>query len=753
MAPFYHRASIRHKVVVQITGLVTLALLANVLAVAFLVREQVTETTQVLMQSQADLIQEQVEQRLQYLLENSELLSSNQLMVNALTDSEGLKTYLPPLIENFLKGKDVLALNIVDYAGNAIFQTQDNLPHYNDSRALRRALAYRETTLRLRDDDHQVEVLSPIEYYRTTQGAVQVVFDLKAIVDRVHGITDARSLRLLHHGTEIYRHQFKPDQTYYTYTHQDKNSLFNDLGVEIELGLPSEVYYAPLLSAIWPLLGLGSLFIVVSALLARWSGQRIVAPILELNRRVKAAMAEREVFCSPLGSHDELEDLAKAFDERTLALQYQAEHDALTELPNRVLFLDRLRQAVKTVLCTNNKLAVLFIDLDRFKEVNDSFGHDTGDALLQAVSDQIGKSLRSSDSVARLGGDEFAVLLSQVDHAESIIGIVDKILRLFREPFFLNHRQIYVSCSIGIVICPDNGVSADTLLRNADAAMYKAKAEGRHNYQFYTEDMTQRAVQRITLETSLRNALRNEELRLYYQVQVDMRNDQPVGLECLVRWQHPDSGMIMPDQFIPLAEETGLIVQIDRWVLLEALRQDQNWREAGLDCGVLSVNLSVVQLGQPDFIGFVEDAVRHHDIAPARLMFEITETAIMRSPEKVIAALHRLEALGFGLALDDFGTGLSSLSYLKQLPVDKLKIDRSFIRDIPGDEEDMRLTQAIIRMAKSLDLQLVAEGVETAEHVAFLVANGCFEAQGYRYHKPSPAAEVERLFRAAWAAR
>lgn len=747
MFSFYNRTSIRHKIVFQLTSLVTLALLVYILAVLFLVREQVTDTTQTVLEYKAQVLQEKVEQRLGYLIENTTLLSSNQLMVNALTDSEGREKYLPSLIDNFIMGKDVVSLDVVDYSGGAIYQTQKDLPSYNESAELRSALAYRKTAYWLRADDHNIEVISPIEYYNTTQGAVVVTFDLNAIVGRNLAADDMSYVRLFGEGVEFYQSNYSHEQHYYAYTHrvEDKDSLFSQLGIELELGLPRSVYNAPLIRSVLPLLALGVLFLAGSVLFAMRAGNRIAEPVLELNRRVKASNEHREVFCSPIGTGDELEDLAKAFDDRTLALQYQAEHDALTELPNRVLFLDRLRQAIKSADRSRLKLAVLFIDLDRFKEVNDSFGHDTGDALLQVVADEIIRILRASDSIARLGGDEFALLLNQIEHEEVIISVLEKVLRIFREPFTIHNRQLYVTCSVGVAIYPDNGSSSEELLRNADSAMYKAKDEGRYNYQFYTADMTRIAYERVTLETRLRDAIRNQEFLLHYQPQMDMRSNRLLGMECLVRWQDDEKGMVPPNQFIGLAEETGLIVQIDRWVLKEALRQYQLWRQEGLDAGVISVNLSAVQLNQQDFIDFVQKTVDRYGIEPSQLMFEVTETAIMRSPERANETLNRIKKLGFGLALDDFGTGLSSLSYLKKLPIDKIKIDQSFVRDIPVDKEDMRLVQAIVRMANSLNLELIAEGVETEEQSRFLVANECYEAQGYYYYKPCDAGQIQQI--------
>lgn len=743
------QGSLRQKVSLQIIGLLTVSLVVYLLVILSLVRGQVYSSTQSLLEQRAIVLQEKIEQRFEYLLENTTLLASHQLMINALTDSEGRKKYLPSLVDNFQQGKDVLSLNVLDFAGNAIYQTQTALPEYNDSSGLRHALAYHKTVFQLHKDQKNIQIISPIEYYSTTQGALLVVFDLSAIVNQQLKGNEKGYIRIKAGDHLIYQAGFDTQVKYVPYTHSstDSKSLFKQLNIQLEIGDPESFFNAQVWGAMYPLIALGLLLIIVSTFFASHLGSRISSPILELNRRVKSSKNNREVFCSPIGTNDELEDLARAFDERTLELQHQAEHDSLTDLPNRVLFLDRLQQAIKLSQRTQQKLAVLFIDLDRFKEVNDSFGHDMGDELLQVVSDSVQDVLRESDSIARLGGDEFAVLISQVDHETVVLTVLEKILHLFKEPFTLDHRQIFTTCSIGVAICPDNGVTAENLLRNADAAMYKAKDEGRNNYQFYTQDMTQLAYERLMLENDLRIAIRNNEFKLFYHVQTDMTTQQLVGVECLIRWFHPKKGFIPPDKFIGVAEENGLIVPIDRWVLTEAMAQYQRWQKQGLDVGILSVNLSAVQLGQRDFLQFVEQNVQFYGIAPEKLMFEVTETAIMRSPEQSLELLNQLKHLGFSLALDDFGTGLSSLSYLKKLPVDKIKIDRTFIKDIPDDIEDMNLTKTIIAMAKNLDLKLIAEGVETDSQIEFLIHNGCHQAQGYYYHKPCDAQDMSEILK------
>lgn len=749
MIHFFKNNSLRQKVSLQIVVLLTISLVVYLLFMLSLVRGQIHSSTQSLLEQRAVVLQEKIEQRFEYLLENTSLLANHELMINALTDSAGRKKYLPSLVNNFQQGKDVLSLNVLDYAGNAIYQTQTTLPEYKDSSALRHALTFRKSVFQLHKDQKNLQIISPIEYYSTTQGALLVVFDLSAIVNQQLRGDEKGYVRIKTHDHLIYQAGFDNQVKYVSYTHisTDPKSLFKQLNIQLEIGDPEALFNAQVWESIYPLIALGLLLIVISAFFASHLGTRISSPVLELNRRVKSSKQNREVFCSPIGTNDELEDLAKAFDDRTLELQHQAEHDSLTNLPNRVLFLDRLQQAIKLTQRNHQKLAVLFIDLDRFKEVNDSFGHDMGDELLQVVSDSVQDVLRSSDSIARLGGDEFAVLISQVEHETVIVSILEKILLLFKEPFALNHRQIYTSCSIGVAICPENGVTAENLLRNADAAMYKAKEEGRNNYQFYTQDMTQLAYDRLMMENDLRVAIRNNEFKLFYHVQTDMTTQQLVGVECLIRWFHQKKGFIPPDKFIGLAEENGLIVPIDRWVLTEAMAQYQRWQKQGLDVGIMSVNLSAVQLAQRDFLQFVEQNVQFYGIEPEKLMFEVTETAIMRSPEQSIELLNQLKRLGCSLALDDFGTGLSSLSYLKKLPVDKIKIDRTFIKDIPEDVEDMNLTKTIIAMAKNLNLKLIAEGVETESQIDFLIQNGCHQAQGYYYHKPCDAEEMSGILK------
>ncbi len=741
------KLNIRNKVILQVTGQIVAALVIIIIIVVVLADKILSEQTTSLLEYKAKTIHEKMEQRVNYLLENTDLLTSNKLMVNALTDSAGREKYLPLLVANFMEGKDVISLDIVDYAGKAIFKTQKQTPIYNQSSHLRAALVLNQITAYVQENDNKIVVISPIEYYSTTQGAAIVLFDIAAIANRNLPIGDITYIRLLKDGKPIFSHNVNPQTYYRSYIHEpdDSSPVFKKLGVSLEIGLPESVYYAPIKDSILKLITIGSIFIIISIFISTMIANKITKPILELYRRVKASKNGNDVLCSPLGSDDELEDLAKAFDEHTLLLQYQVQHDSLTRLPNRVLFIDRLHQAIKAAQRSREKIAILFIDLDRFKEVNDSFGHDFGDELLKKVSQQMEDVLRLSDSIARIGGDEFTILLDHISDENVVVDIIQKIMHVYKKPFIINQHKFFVTCSIGVAIYPLNGTTSDILLKNADAAMYKAKDEGRNTYKFYIDEMTDKAFERITMETQLRQALKNKEFEVYYQPQVDMRSQKIIGMEGLIRWNHPQMGFVPPDKFIHLAEEIGVIVEIDRWVMQTAVKQFMKWNADGLKSGILSINLSMIQLNHKDFIDTVKQTILDTKIAPKQLMFEVTETQIMQNPTQAIIMLNELKDIGVWLALDDFGTGHSSLSYLKRIPIDKVKIDQSFIRDIPEDSDDMELTRAIIAMSHSLKRKVIAEGVETSEQAQFLQENGCFEAQGYFYYKPQDIQSITKI--------
>lgn len=696
----------------------------------------------------ATILYSRLEQHLNYLLDNTHQLTQNELMVNAFTDSLGRQKYLPPLIKSFMQDQDIYAVALVDYDAQPIFQTRNAVLKYNQSPQLRAALTLMQTTYYI--EQQFLIIISPIDYYNTTQGALIVQYDLKKIIQKKLPTTELGYAHITHNTRVIFSRGLDTQKDYFylgkkTTTHQD--DLIHQLGLTVGLGIQKSYFLKPILEATGKVILISLIFLIITLYAAYHVANTVVNPILELLNRVKASTDNREVLCSPLGTDDELDELAQAFDEKTFNLQYQAQHDALTKLPNRILFLDRLEQALPVRKRLQQKLAVLFLDLDRFKEVNDSFGHEIGDKLIQRVANKIQHHLRAEDTIARFGGDEFAILIHQYNDTNDLVIIVEKILAIFKHPFTLDRLQIFSTCGIGIATFPESGSDASTLMKNADAAMYKAKQNGQNQYEFYNHDMTEKAYKRVSLERELRYALSHQELEVYYQPQIDMTTQKVVGLETLMRWNHPKKGLIAPDFFIPFAEEIGLIVEMDRWAMEVAMKQVYTWQQMGLNPGKLSLNLSLIQLNHLDFLASVQQAIAQSLMLPQDLMFEITETQIMRNPEQATLTLKRLKALGLTLAIDDFGTGHSSLSYLKNFPIDKLKIDQSFVGDMASDKDDANLVKAIINLAKSLEMDVIAEGVETQRQADMLIAYGCYEAQGYFYSKPLNKTDLEAFLK------
>ncbi len=432
-----------------------------------------------------------------------------------------------------------------------------------------------------------------------------------------------------------------------------------------------------------------------------------------------------------------------------LQLDHQANYDALTGLPNRSLLYDRLKQAVYAQRM-RRAVAVVFIDLDHFKFVNDSLGHSTGDKLLKDMGERLRLVLRDGDTVARLGGDEFVLILNDQTRDDVIFRAMQRINAKLNEPFVIDGKELYVTCSAGISLYPQDGTDVETLLKNADAAMYRAKEHGRNNFQFYTAEMNSKVNERLALEGSLRRALERKEFILHYQSKVDVKSGAIVGAEALLRWNHPERGLMAPDLFVPLAEETGLIVQIGEWVLREACAQNKAWRDQGLPPIVVSVNVSARQFRQGVLVNSVSRILAETGLDPHCLEMELTESMIMHNAEAVVATLRQLTALGVQLSVDDFGTGYSSLAYLKNLPIDTLKIDQSFVRDIVAGAPNHRvLARAIISIGHSLDLKVVAEGVETEAQLDYLRRHGCDEVQGYYFSRPVASDAFRKLLDAA----
>ncbi|MDG4553616.1 MAG: EAL domain-containing protein [Candidatus Competibacter sp.] len=426
----------------------------------------------------------------------------------------------------------------------------------------------------------------------------------------------------------------------------------------------------------------------------------------------------------------------KAATER---IHHLATHDPLTGLPNRALLIDRLTQAIHGAHRRQDYVGVLFLDLDRFKTINDSLGHGAGDRLLQAVTDRLRACIRQGDTLARQGGDEFILVLPEITEPAAAGRVAAHLLHALREPFALHEHLLHINASIGISIYPVDATDPPTLIRFADSAMYQAKEAGRAGYVFFTSELNIRVSELFTLGNELRLALEREEFVLHYQPQIDLNTRQLIGAEALIRWQHPQRGLIPPITFIPIAEETGLIGAIGEWTLRTACAQNRRWQASGLPAVPVAVNLSAKQWLQPHLESQVIDALQTAGLAPQCLELEITESLLMRDTEKMVETMHRLQVSGVQFAVDDFGIGYSSLSYLKRFPVNRLKIDQSFVRDIPTDPDDTAIATAIIQMGKSLRLNVVAEGVESAEQLNFLRESGCDAAQGYYFSKPLPA--------------
>ena len=425
-------------------------------------------------------------------------------------------------------------------------------------------------------------------------------------------------------------------------------------------------------------------------------------------------------------------------------LEYQANYDALTGLPNRNLLNDRLRQSVFAQRFVRS-IGVVFLDIDHFKFVNDSLGHNTGDKLLQNVAERLIETVRDGDTVARLGGDEFILILNDQPGQEVIYRAMQRIMSRIAEPIDIDGQELMVTCSAGISLYPQDGPDVETLLKNADAAMYQAKEKGRNNFQFYTAEMNRQVSERLKTETSLRRALERDELVLYYQPRFNVGTGALVGCEALLRWQHPERGLLLPERFIALAEETGLIVPIGEWVLRSACDQARAWQKEGCAPIAVSVNLSMRQFRQEALANAIDDALRRSGLEPRLLEMELTESLIMHDTEVAIRILLRLREIGVDISVDDFGTGHSSLSYLTKLPISALKIDQSFVQDIKGSgrTDEGLVAQTIISLARNLKLKVVGEGVETEAQFEFLKKHDCDEVQGFHLGKPMPASEFE----------
>ncbi len=489
--------------------------------------------------------------------------------------------------------------------------------------------------------------------------------------------------------------------------------------------------------------------------------QRLVSlPVMNLVQTMKRVSHEKNyTLRSKKTGEDEIGTLIESFNEmlseiesheetireRQEHLQQLAHFDHLTHLPNRVLYSDRLLQSILQAERTKQRVAVMFVDLDHFKDINDLAGHRVGDLLLMEVATRLQSVIRSSDTVARMGGDEFTILLPNVRDKENASIVAEKILKTLSEPYRVDGNEFYITASVGITLYPDDGKTVDELLKNADTAMYKAKSDSKNTLQFYSHDMLATVTTRMILLSSLHQALKRTEFVIHYQPKMNTVRERMIGLEALIRWNHPELGMIIPDKFIPLAEETGLIIPIGEWVIRECCRQIRTWKSKGYTPLPISINVSPVQFKRQNFADVVQQILEETGVNPSLLELEITETAIMQDVGFTISTLKRFREMGIAICIDDFGTGYSSLSQLKRFPIDTLKIDKSFIVNIAKNTDDRSIVLAIISMAQSLGLKVVAEGVETSAQLSFLCEQGCQEMQGFFFSKPLPSEKVEHL--------
>jgi len=429
---------------------------------------------------------------------------------------------------------------------------------------------------------------------------------------------------------------------------------------------------------------------------------------------------------------------------------HASEHDFLTGLPNRLLLMDRLGQAVASAKRHKRRIALLFIDLDGFKHINDSLGHLIGDKLLQSIAKRLQERMRAPDSVSRQGGDEFVVVMQDVMYSKDAARTARRVLDAVSEVHTIDDHRLYVTASIGISMYPNDGQDVETLMKNADTAMYQAKEGGRQCYRFFRPSMNALAVERQSIEEDLRHALERNELSLHYQPKVDLRTGAITGMEALLRWEHPTRGFVPPAKFIPIAEDSGLILTIGSWVLKEACAQAKTWAQQGLPITTMAINISGIQFRDASFLKGIFAALSEADLDPSAIELELTESVIMQQPALAASIITRLRDKGVLVSVDDFGTGYSSLSYLKKLPLDTLKIDQSFIHRVSEHPDDAAIAIAIIKMGRSLNLRVIAEGVETAEDLAFLRANGCDEAQGYYFSHPVPTEQFAELHNKPW---
>ncbi len=761
MRPAHHtrpkrKRSLKRKVIVLVSGFVATTMVVVTVVVAILLDGYLSHQMQNTLKDVGYSVQMLLEQRIAYLVENTERLTENQLVINGLLDPQGRQTYLPKLSENFAQGRDVLAFSLVDFDGRPIYQNGSELPDYNSSRELRTALAMGQLTLFIRPPENHLVVAAPVEFYETAQGAVVVEFDLEAISQRNRLNHPTAYYKLFHGNREILSRNFSAEEHYIgeRVTADGASPMLRRLQLQLEIGLPETVYRAPVWEAVQHFVFLGALLTIAAVFMSAWIANTIARPILTLYRRV-TAKEPTEGLENALGTGDELEELAHGFALRTAELKEQqqrlermAHFDALTQLPNRVLLADRMQQALARAERSGALLAICYLDLDGFKPINDRYGHGFGDMLLVEVAARLRQAVRGTDTVARLGGDEFVLLLADLRYQSECEHTLDRLLKSVAQPYPLGAGlNVEVSASVGVTLFPMDDSDSDTLLRHADQAMYLAKQNGRNQYHLFDPDHDRQIRTHREALFRLEQALAREEFVLHYQPKINMRDGTVIGAEALIRWQHPERGLLPPGEFLPLIENTDLVVSVDEWVLRRALSDLGGWLGQGLDLSV-SVNIAGRHLQRRDFRAGLEALLaQHRQIPRGALELEILETTALADLQQVSKLIEACQELGISFALDDFGTGYSSLGYLKQLPAEVLKINKSFVCDMLDDREDLAIVEGIIGLTRAFGRRVIAEGVETVEHGVMLLQLGCDLGQGFGIAEPMPPAQIPEWVR------
>ncbi|WP_432695459.1 putative bifunctional diguanylate cyclase/phosphodiesterase [Marinobacterium sp. YM272] len=754
--------SLKRRLVFKVAGFVALTMVVITLAVGYMMRQELDRQAQRMLWESARSSQIQLENRVAYLVEATRRLADNPFMINGLIDTRARREDLPKLVENFSEGTALSTLALLDYDGRPVYQAQEWRPEFNQSPELRAALAMGNTALYMEQGSGQLLIIAPITYYQTSQGALVVGFDLGKLV-RTHATReDGSYLKLFSADEAVIDVNYNAEIDYLTarIPASEETPMLARLDLSVEAGAPQQSFDSIVRTTLSRFIGIGLLLTLASAMLAAAIGQSIARPILELYKRIRIVPYRA---CSPLGTGDELDVLASAFDHRTEALKaaqqeleiqrdrfrHEANHDALTGLPNRFNFDQRLLEYIGRHHTGDTSFALVFIDLDRFKLINDSLGHSVGDRVLQTVTQRLQLELREQDRLFRHGGDEFMLITEVNGHEEQFHGLLGRLVQTLAAPVRMGERDLAINGSLGVTFYPRDGQDAQTLVRNADIAMYEAKRGGGSRYRLYDAGMSDTAFNQMETEAGLRRAIEERELVVHYQPQVDMVSGQLTGTEALVRWQHPDKGLVMPGAFIPLVETSRLIVDIGEYVLREACRTQAAWYRAGYKPGRVSVNLAGGQLHDPELDRIIAEILDETGCRPEWLELEVTEGFIMDDPACSIGALKRLRNMGISIAIDDFGTGYSSLAYLKRLPVSRLKIDQSFVRNSVMDPDDSVIIEAIIALAGKLKLDLIAEGVETDNQQELLLKLGCNQAQGYLYGRPMASESLESLLRSS----